>query len=488
MILEEFIIQLPKVAEGSYGEVFLATKNNSPTIYAVKKVEKRKILGEKLKEYFYNEVGILKRMKHENIIKLEEIKQTHNSIYLITDYCNGGTLTENLSKFKKINKSPFTEKLVIHFMKQISSALNYLHNLKIIHRDLKTDNILLHFDDEEDKKRLNFLKAKIKIIDFGFAKFLYNDNDIFTSIVGSPLNMDPIILKAYANPNFRKNLQYNEKADIYSIGVIMFYLLVGKPPFNAGDHLDLYTKVNDGAFSIPKVLKLSNECLKLLQGMLMLDPSQRLSSKDISKSEFLNKNPESFKLIDFSKDIGGMQRDSSMIILNIKEMMNFGIEEKEEESEMDRINHYLDEVNATLGKKDLICITNNKNDEISWKNKPEENKEKEKEDFIEEKNEQNDDINQKNEIFKEQENKRDLIYDIVEDKNQRKTIEMKKINTNMNVPKNEIKQEKENDLFNFDMNKLEKAFEMINKTMESFKMEPIPLNLDNPTKYENFLI
>ena len=223
MILDEYVIQLPKIAEGSYGEVFLATKKSSPTIYAVKKVEKRKIKGQKMNEYFLNEVEILRKMKHENIIKLEEIKSTHNSIFLITDFCNGGTLQDNLTKFKKIHNTPFTEKLVIHFLKQISSALNYLHSQKIIHRDLKTDNILLHFDDEEDKKNLNFLKAKIKIIDFGFAKHI--DKDILTSIVGSPLNMDPDILKAYTDPNFRKNLQYNEKADIYSTGVILFTLL-----------------------------------------------------------------------------------------------------------------------------------------------------------------------------------------------------------------------------------------------------------------------
>ena len=216
MILDEYLLNLPKIGEGSYGEVYLTSKKNSKEIYATKKVEKQKIISDKLRQYFLNEIEILKNINHPNIMQLVDIQSRHNYIYLITEYCNGGTLSDNLTMYQKLHKNPLPEKIVIYLMKQIADAIFYLHEKSIINRDLKMENILLHFENLDDRKKLNLLKAKVKIIDFGFARYL-NDNSHSPSIVGSPYNMAPDILHALADPSWHKNLKYNQKADIYSI-------------------------------------------------------------------------------------------------------------------------------------------------------------------------------------------------------------------------------------------------------------------------------
>ena len=318
MILDDYILQ-NKIGEGAYGEVFYSKKRDSDLVFATKKVEKNKILSDKLKQYFMNEVQILDKLNHPNIIKLYEIKTTHNNIYLITEYCNGGTLTDNLSNYQKIYGRPFTENIGAHILKQIAEGIHYMNKNNIIHRDMKMENILLHYDNEDDKKKINILKAKI--IDFGFARYL-GESNLAKSVVGSPLNMAPDVLHALTDENWRINLEYNEKVDIWAIGVIIFNIIVGKPPFNADNCADLYNKVDQGLYTVPKELKLSKEAIKILNGMLMYDVKKRLSVEDILKHDFLIKAPENFEQIDFSKLVHTSQ-NQNYIFLDIKTLINF---------------------------------------------------------------------------------------------------------------------------------------------------------------------
>ena len=191
MIVEDLTL-IKSVGKGSFGEVFLASKKGVQENFAVKKVSKSMAESPKVRKYFNNEILILKQVNHPNIIKLHDTKQTLNNYYLVFDLCNGGGLSDCLEKYMKKYKKPFTEEIVQHLMRQIVSGLQYLHNNKILHRDIKLDNILVHFDDENDKTNLNLLKAKVKIIDFGFARYL--EEGLAQSILGSPINMDPHIL------------------------------------------------------------------------------------------------------------------------------------------------------------------------------------------------------------------------------------------------------------------------------------------------------
>ena len=285
-------------------------------MYAVKKVSKSLALQEKVKKYFNNEIYILKQVNHPNIIKLYEIKQTLNNFYLVFDLCNGGGLSNCLEKYMKQNKKPFTQEIAQSIIRQLVSGLQYLHNNKILHRDLKLDNVLLHFNSEEDKNNFNLLKAQVKIIDFGFARYLENDS-LAQSVLGSPINMDPQILAKMRKIDNNQSFGYDQKADIWSLGTICYELLIGVPPFDATSYEELVSKIQKGNYKIPKNLKLSKEAISFINGMLKYNPEQRLSIDQLANHNFLIKNVKDFKEIDLTKAAKVDQK--SDLVFNAKE-------------------------------------------------------------------------------------------------------------------------------------------------------------------------
>jgi len=151
-------------------------------------------------KYFENELRLLKDLHHPNIVHLEDVKKDHNYYYIVMEYVNGGSLTDCLKKYKIKYGKAFPEEIVQYLMRQIVDAIKYIHQRNIIHRDLKLDNIMVNFDNANDKNNLNMMRAKIKIIDFGFATKLTPDkNNLATTVLGSPINMDPLILNEMAN-------------------------------------------------------------------------------------------------------------------------------------------------------------------------------------------------------------------------------------------------------------------------------------------------
>ena len=157
------------LGKGAFGEVYLTSRKGDPKKYATKKLDREEIeSGEGIK-YLRNEIVILQYLNHPNIVKFQEVKKTIKHYYIIMEYCKGGELSKALEKYVNKYGKPFPEELVQHFMRQIISAFKYIHERKIIHRDVKLDNILLHFEIEEDLKNFDLMKATVKIIDFGFA-------------------------------------------------------------------------------------------------------------------------------------------------------------------------------------------------------------------------------------------------------------------------------------------------------------------------------
>jgi serine/threonine protein kinase len=347
-MIDEYSL-LKSIGKGAFGEVFLTSKEGTDQLFATKKVSKQKADSPKIKKYFINEIAILKEIKHKNIIHFETIKHTIHNYYIITEFCNGGGLSDCLRKYRKKYGKPFSEEIVQHIMRQIVDALKYLHGKKIIHRDIKLDNILVNFEKEEDKDNLNMLKATIKVIDFGFATHLGSAN-LRYSTLGSPINMDPILLKKLAATNSAANLiGYDEKADIWSLGTVCYEMLIGQGVFNAQNMIELIKKVENGNYHIPT--NLSKEVVSFLNGMLQYSAKNRLSAEELSRHYFLTKNVKDFKQIDLTKVSNKI--DNKGININIKRNQSiWGIFKEEDEKALIDIPGNILENDKPLKEKD----------------------------------------------------------------------------------------------------------------------------------------
>ena len=311
MMLDDYILT-KLLGKGTFGEVFLTTKKNSNLSYATKRMERDLAEHPQYCKYFVNEVSILRNVYHKNIVKIIDLKKTKNHYYIIMELCNGGSLKDNLEKYMKIHNKPFSEKVVQHIMRQIVSAINYLHGIKIVHRDLKLDNILVNYSSEEDKNNINLLNAEVKIVDFGFATHISNVS-LLTSAVGSPFNMDPRILKKYSS-NAKCPQGYDEKADVWSMGTLCYHLLIGENAFIANTVQELSSKIEEGNFKIP--ITLAKETISFLMDMLQYDPTKRSSASEISSHPFLIKYIGDFTYIDLRKVFHKINYDK--LYLNIK--------------------------------------------------------------------------------------------------------------------------------------------------------------------------
>ena len=314
MILDDYSLE-KSLGKGAFGEVYLTTKKGTKKLFATKKIERAQVDSGHSVKYLINEIQILKELNHPNIVKFEEIKKTKNHYYIIMEYCNGGELYKTLEKYMDKNKKPFNQEIVQHLMRQIIEAFKYIHGKNIIHRDIKLENILLHYDNEEDRKNLNVMKAKVKIIDFGFAAKIEKSGLKYTTL-GSPINMDPIILNELKQKGKKtRKLGYDQKADIWSLGTICYEMLIGKCVFDADDLDDLVQKVENGTYTVPT--SLSREVISFLNGMLQYDANQRLNINELAKHSFLTKKVKDFESLDMKK-VSKKNMEKSRLKINVK--------------------------------------------------------------------------------------------------------------------------------------------------------------------------
>ena len=298
----EDITLLNVLGKGSFGTVFLSKKDGKNCYFATKQIDRALADKPSYQKYFKNELIILQNLKHPNIVHLEDLKIDNKYYYIVMEYINGGSLTDCLKEYQKRNNGKsFPEEIVQYLMRQIVSAIKYIHEQKIIHRDLKLDNIMVSFNNEYDKNICNMLNSTIKIIDFGFAiQLTPSNNNLASSVLGSPINMDPAILKEMASRGKKVDqLGYDQKADIWSLGTICYELLIGKSVFNAETMNELVSKVENGNYKVPTTV--SSELVSFLNGMLQYDGKNRLSAEELSKHPFLVKNFQNFTKINTNR-------------------------------------------------------------------------------------------------------------------------------------------------------------------------------------------
>ena len=304
------------IGKGTYGEVYMTKKGEIKEPFATKIVHKRILKNDKLKDSLKKEIEILRDIKHENIVKLYEVKENNDSFFLVMELCNGGSLSKCLEKYKEKYNKPFSEEIVQYLMKQIVTAIKYCHSKKILHRDIKPDNILIKFNSEQEKNNIDMLKSTVKIIDFGFARYL-PDSEYASTVVGSPAYMDPGLLEKYLklkNKEKTNNYTYNEKVDIWSLGIICYEMIIGTLPFHSNNVDGLLNDEKKGKYSLPT--NLSKELVSFINGMLRYDLNKRLSIDALYKHVFLNKPYNEFSKINVSYK-GKMEFDINSSIWNI---------------------------------------------------------------------------------------------------------------------------------------------------------------------------
>ena len=304
MIIDDYTL-IKQICSGQLGKTYLTSKKGLETKYATKVYERRIYSNSFVRELLLNEITILKEVYHPNIIKLIDLKKSTKFYFLIFEYCNGGTLQDFLEQYqKKYNKAP-SEEIIQYIMRQIIHVIKYLHNKKIVHTNISLDNIMINYEDENDRINNNIMKAKIKIIGFSLASYLKKGEYLY-SITGGHINLDPICIFKLQEYKYSG---YDEKLDIWSLGIIFYELLIGKNPFDANSMKELVQKLEKGDYYVP--ITLSKEALSFLNNMLQFEPKDRLNIDILYNHEFLRKNVSDFTKLKFNEKI-------SEIKLNIK--------------------------------------------------------------------------------------------------------------------------------------------------------------------------
>lgn len=284
-----------KIGNGAFSAVYLGKDNSNNKCVAIKKVNKAILINNISKIYFNNEIYILKHLPHHNnIIQYNTLYQTLSSYYVVTEYCNGGSLETALSMYYVKHKRPLSESIARYICKEIINGLYYLHSNNIIHRDIKAENILLHYSNENDLINCTLTNAQVKIIDFGFARLLAKNESTASSVIGTPLFMDPLILRktvVYGNGSSSSNnkCDYDYKVDIWSFGVIAYQMLMGVIPFNGESCNELYVNVKERKFCLPNIkhFTLSKGCIEFLDRVLHVDSNVRPSAKELLKDKWI---------------------------------------------------------------------------------------------------------------------------------------------------------------------------------------------------------
>lgn len=252
-----------QIGSGSFSVVWLAKHRVHGVEVAVKEIVMDR-LSKKLQESLLSEIVILKRIKHPNIIRMHEIIEGTERIFLILEYCRGGDLSVYLQRHGKI-----LEATAKQFMQQLANGLQVLRDNNLIHRDLKPQNLLLTTTDDN---------SVLKIADFGFARSL-QPFVLAETLCGSPLYMAPEIMQLH---------KYDAKADLWSVGAILFQLVTGKTPFTGNNQIQLLQNIiNSTDLRFPQDCNLSNDCIDLCKKLLRRNPLERLTFEEFFNHPFL---------------------------------------------------------------------------------------------------------------------------------------------------------------------------------------------------------
>lgn len=259
---------IEKIGTGSFGKVYKVRHFASNQERALKIVNRKLVELQDDEQEFLKEIEMLYQLDHPNIIKVFEYFIKGSNYYVIQELCNGGELYEQIYYVDS-----FTETNAASIIYQIVSAVYYLHSMNIVHRDLKPENIML-----ESKAKDDF---SIKLIDFGTANYCYKNKNLNQKVGTSYYIAPEVIMK-----------NYNQKCDVWSIGVILYILLSGFPPFDGDNDEEIMEAVisEEISFDDPEWKIISSQAIAFLRKLLSKNPNDRVSSEECLKNEWLCKH------------------------------------------------------------------------------------------------------------------------------------------------------------------------------------------------------
>lgn len=247
---DDYLVERHYIAKGSFAKVYHGINKNTNQEVAIKKISFGQLHGS-IKSRTISEINILQNLKHPNIIQLYNYKFDNDVLLLIMEYCSDGDLVKWIKKDK-------TPDEIYNVIKQIVEGMDYLHKNKIIHRDIKPQNILLH-------------NSKIKICDFGFSQTYKEGSSLFKTICGTPLYMSPEVINL---------MPYTIKSEIWSLGVLFYNIFFDEHPYG---YLSSISDYKSKLKSQPDIKEINifpdqfyNDTFNdLIQKMLSLDPNSR---------------------------------------------------------------------------------------------------------------------------------------------------------------------------------------------------------------------
>ncbi|CAI9780116.1 unnamed protein product [Fraxinus pennsylvanica] len=255
-----------QIGVGSFSTVWHARHRANGTEVAIKEIIISR-LNYKLRESLKSEIFILKKINHPNIIRLHDMIEEYGKMYIILEYCRGG----DLSMYINQHHGQIPEAIAKHFMQQLAEGLKILRENNLIHRDLKPQNLLLSTNDD---------KSVLKIADFGFARSL-QPRGLAETLCGSPLYMAPEIMQLK---------KYDAKADLWSVGAILFQLVTGRTPYTGNNPIQLFqniVKSTELQFP-PDVKNLNPHCIDLCRKLLRRNPVERLTFEEFFNHPYLS--------------------------------------------------------------------------------------------------------------------------------------------------------------------------------------------------------
>ncbi|KAE8661120.1 PRA1 family protein A2 isoform 2 [Hibiscus syriacus] len=285
-----------QIGSGSFSIVCHARHRVHGTEVAIKEIVMSR-LNKKLQESLMSEIYILKRINHPNIIRLHDIIEVPGKIHLVLEYCKGGDLSMYVTRHGSV-----PEATAKHFMQQLAAGLQVLRDNNLIHRDLKPQNLLLTTNDGN---------AVLKIADFGFARSL-QPKGLAETLCGSPLYMAPEIMQLQ---------KYDAKADLWSVGAILFQLVTGKTPFTGNNQIQLLQNIlksTDLHFPAENDY-LTADCKDLCQKLLRRNPVERFTFEEFFNHPFLSRGPPEKSLRSQSFSRAGFPCSESRPVRNTEE-------------------------------------------------------------------------------------------------------------------------------------------------------------------------